>query len=242
VTPVSSQTVGPSRILTLANVVPAERCRAWFDRAWAAPERWKTRFEYIKSYGVAWYLEIEYGMLHAYHAQAAKTNGMLAELDGLVPALASTSKFMEAPDGRTGLPARARSATMPYWVDAGVVAMTSGKAGYIHADFEGLSPYPEMLFDPATRAYSAVLMLAKPKSGGDLKFWAKRHLGNEMQNLEGAPSEVVSYEVGSVQLFDSFCYHQILDSELTPEHPVRAVAAMHFVYRATPEPHFEYWY
>ena len=235
--------VGPGQVRTISNYVEASKCRAWIERAWADQPRWKKRFDYIHSYGSAWYLELEYGMLHAYHADAPATNGLLHGLDGLVPALASTARFLEAPDGSTGHPVRARRENLgPYWVDAGVVLMTKGSAGYIHADFEGLSPYPPMLFEASTRAYSAVLMLARPASGGHLTVWQRRFLGNERQNLEGISTTVAEYDVGSVALFDSFCYHQIQAAELSETHPHRAVAAMHFLYLEKPFPHWEYWY
>lgn len=236
-------TVGPSQVTTIQNFVDPARCRKWIDDAWADRDSWKKRFEYIHSYGRAWYLELEYGMLHVYHSDAERTNALLARHEGLVEALASSAKFMQAPDGRTGLPARARRENLgPYWADAGLIAMTRGTAGVVHADYEGLSPYPAMMFDERTRAYSAVLMLCKPVSGGDLKVWTRRWLANERADTDGVPAQIAEYAVGSLALFDSFCYHQILESTLSEAHPYRAVAAMHFVYRDDPHPHFEYWY
>ena len=235
--------VGPAQVRTISNFVDASRCRAWVDRAWADQTQWKKRFDYIHSYGRAWYLELEYGMLHVYHAEAAATNALLAGLDGLVPALAACARHLEAPDGSVGLPSRPRWKNLgPYWGEAGVIAMTRGTAGYVHADYEGLSPYPARIFDPATRAYSAVLMLARPASGGHLKVWTRRFLGNERQALEDCPSEVAEYDTGTLALFDSFCYHQIQAAELDESSPFRAVAAMHFLYVDQPHPHWEYWY
>ena len=239
----ATPTVGPAQVRTVPGFVEASRCQRWIEQAWADRDAWKKRFEYIHSYGRAWYLELEYGMLHVYHSDAAATNARLQRLEGLIPALASAARYMEAPDGRAGLPARARTETLgPYWADAGVIAMTKGTAGVVHADYEGLSPYPATMFDERTRAYSAVLMLCKPQSGGDLKVWTRRWLANERAELEGVPHEIAAYAVGSLVLFDSFCYHQILESVLSTETPYRAVAAMHFVYRDDPHPHFEYWY
>jgi len=235
--------VGPTQVRTISNFVEAGRCREWVGKAWGEPAKWKKRFDYIHSYGSAWYLELEYGMLHAYHADAANTNALLAGLDGLVPALASSARFLEAPDGSTGHPARARRQNLgEYWADAGVVLMTRGKEGYIHADFEGLSPYPPMLFEEKTRAYSAVLMLSRPASGGHLTVWTRRFLGNERMALDGVPTAVAEYDVGTLAVFDSFCYHQIQAAQLSEEFPHRAVAAMHFLYLDRPFPHWEYWY
>ena len=239
----SSKSVGPAEVITISNFVEAGRCKAWLDQAWGQQQHWKKRFDYIHSYGRAWYLELEYGMLHVYHSDAVATNNLLAQLDGLVPALAAAAALMVAPDGKTGLPARPRSQNLgPYWVDAGVIVMTRGTAGMIHADFEGLSPYPAKMFDEHTRAYSAVLMLSKPVSGGNLRVWNKRFLANERQALDGVSSQVAEYAQGTLAVFDSFCYHQIEESQLTEELPHRAVAAMHFLYMDAPHPHWEYWY
>ena len=85
-------------------------------------------------------------------------------------------------------------------------------------------------------------MLSKPTTGGDLKVWTKRFLGNVWAKVDDLPTQIATYDTGTLAVFDSFCYHQILESTLTEESPYRAVAAMHFVYLEQPTPHFEYWY
>jgi hypothetical protein len=206
-------------------------------------EHWENHFDFINSLGSAWYLSIEAGLLHYYHANAPATNRLLETLDGLVDKLKMTSRYMVAADGRTGLPCRARRENLgPYWVDAGVVLMMRGTEGQIHADYEGVAPYPAKLFDEQTRAYSTVISLFKPAIGGNLKIWLKRHLANQKPNLEDYLADVIDYSIGSLTIFDSFCYHRILSSQLTEEYPYRAIAAMHFLYQEEPFPHWEYWF
>lgn len=235
--------VGTAQVATIPNFVSAADCERWLAQVWDDKEFWENRFEFINSYGSAWYLDIEVGLLNYYYANATATNERLQRLEGLVQKLSSVCIDLVAPDGSTGHPARPRKDNLgPYWADAGVVIMTRGREGEIHADYEGLAPYPAKLFDANTRAYSAVLSLFKPKIGGNLKIWLKRFLGNEKPELEDYFAQVADYAPGSVTIFDSFCYHQILASELTDDRPYRAIAGMHFLYMDAPYPHWEYWF
>lgn len=153
--------VGPSQVLLIDNYVSAELCRDWLRQVLENSQEFETRFEYIHSYGNAWYLDIEHGLLHYYHANAAHTNDLLHALPNLISTLTASAKYLESQSGETGLPVRSRSENLgPYWVDAGVIMMMKGLEGVVHADFEGLAPYPAKLFDSKTRAYSAVLSLA----------------------------------------------------------------------------------
>lgn len=182
-------------------------------------------------------------MLAYYHANAKRTNELLRALPDFVETLSSSARFLVAPDGKTGLEAKPRHENLgPYWVEAGVVVMNRGTAGVEHADYEGLSPYPEKLFDASTRAYSAVLCLASAESGGNLRIWKQRVLANEEPALEEGASEDIIYEPGALVLFDSFCYHQITESVLNEEHRYRAIGALHFLYKDAPSPHWEYWF
>lgn len=236
-------TVGPNQVMRIERFAPLALCQTWLDQVLANREVWETRFDYIHSYGSAWYLDIETGLLAYYHANAESTNALLEELTDLVPRLAASSQYLVAPGGQTNLPARPRAENLgPYWANAGVVMMSSGHEGVVHPDYEGLSPYPPMLFDLNTRAYSVVLPLAAPSSGGDLKIWPQRYLASEHPNLENVRSQIVEYTVGDLVLFDSFCYHQIQASRLDDEHPFRAIAAMHFLYLEKPYPHWEHWF
>lgn len=120
--------------------------------------------------------------------------------------------------------------------------MMKGTEGVIHADYEGIAPYPPMLFDPQTRAYSAVISLATAASGGNLMIWKDRKLASQEMELDDSLAEEVTYSVGSMSIFDSFCYHRIMASKLDDSHRFRAIAAVHFLYLDKPYPHFEYWF
>lgn len=232
-----------SQVIQLDNWVSKEQCSGWLETVILNSDKWETRFDYINAYGNCWYLDIEAGLLHYYHANAKCTNDLLAGLPGFVDALKSSAKFLVAPDGATGLPARARHENLgPYWVEAGVVLMNQGTAGVEHADYEGLAPYPQMLFDPKTRAYSAVLCLAEAESGGNLRIWKEHVLADQEPEFRDSSCEEVTYKAGALVLFDSFCYHQITGSVLSDDHRYRAIGALHFLYRETPYPHWEYWF
>lgn len=235
--------VGPSQVLVIDDYVSQTQCQSWLRQVIENAGNLETRFEFINSYGSSWYLDIEHGLLHYYHANSVHTNKLLHALPGLVESLASSARYLEGPDGTCGHPVRARSENLgPYWVDAGVVLMMAGHEGVIHADYEGLAPYPAKLFDPATRAYSAVLSLATPASGGNLKIWKSHKLADEEPDLDESSASEVVYKVGSLSLFDSFCYHRILASKLDDEHRFRAIAAVHFLFLSEPVPHWEYWF
>lgn len=235
--------VGPNQVICIDNFVDESTCSQWLGQVLANQEAMETRFEFIHSYGSSWYLDIEHGLLAYYHANAQATNQLLHALPGLVATLAGVSKYLEAPDGSTGLPSRPRSENLgPYWADAGVVLMMKGTEGVIHADYEGMAPYPSMLFDPQTRAYSAVISLATAASGGNLMIWKDRKLASQEMELDDSLAEEVTYSVGSMSIFDSFCYHRIMASKLDDSHRFRAIAAVHFLYLDKPYPHFEYWF
>lgn len=235
--------IGPGQVLSIPNYTSPAQCSQWLEIVLNNPDKWETRFDYIHSYGNCWYLDIEIGMLHYYHANAAKTNELLSTLPNLVSSLASSSRYLLSADGSSNLPSRPRHANLgPYWVEAGLILMTGESEGAIHADYEGLSPYPDKLFDPETRAYSAVLCLATGESGGNLKIWKKHVLANETPPDDNSYFEEVIYKQATLALFDSFCYHQISSSVLTDDHRYRAVAAMHFLYKEEPYPHWEYWF
>ena len=235
--------VGANEIIKVEGIADIDRCHDWLRTVFSNTQSWETRFGYIHTYGNAWYLDIEAGLLHYYHANSSRTNALLKELPELVPTLLRASEYMVGPSGETGLPCRFRALNLgPYWADAGVVMMVKGVEGEVHADYEGLAPYPAQLFDSGTRAYSAVLTLAVAASGGDLRIWKRRHLANEEPNLTDDVVETVKYSVGSMVIFDSFCYHQISQSKLNDQHPWRAVAAVHFLFKSEPFPHWEHWF
>lgn len=234
--------VGPNEAIKIDAYVDERTCAAWLSKVFSNSQELLTRFEFIQSYGSAWYLDIEHGLLPFYHANSQHTNELIDALPGLREKLCAVSEMLVSPSGQSGLPCRSRASNLgPYWVDAGVVLMMSGMEGVIHADFEGLAPYPAKLFDPDTRAYSAVICLAAAVSGGNLEIWQERKLANE-DPPEYLKSRIIEYAPGTLSVFDSFCYHKIQASVLDDQHRYRAIAATHFLYLAEPYPHWEYWF
>jgi len=73
--------------------------------------------------------------------------------------------------------------------------MSQGTEGVEHADYEGLAPYPDCMFDPDTRAYSAVLPLAAPASGVHLRIWKDRCTANEQPAYADDTLQIVPYSV-----------------------------------------------
>lgn len=239
--------VGAGQTMKLDNFVESELCRSWLKKIFNNSKHLRSPFENLYSYGHSWYLELESGNLHTYHAKAMQTNELLQNLDGLTEALIAVAAALESPTGKKGLKAKSRRENLgPYWADAGVILSMDGKQGAIHADYEGLAPYPEMMFSPDTRAYSAVLCLASGASGGGLRVWKKRFLADvEVDldlDLEKIESVELQYSSGSLAVFDSFLYHQILPTGFDKENRYRAVAAIHFLFKDSPTPHWEYWF
>jgi hypothetical protein len=79
--------------------------------------------------------------------------------------------------------------------------------------------------------------------GGGLRFWPRRVLASE--EFGGGKDEEyidVDYSIGSMAVFDSFCYHQIKPSIFNRERRNRTIAGIHFLYKPRPYPHWEYWF
>ena len=130
----------------------------------------------------------------------------------------------------------------------------------IHTDTEGLLQYPESIFNPDTRAYSAVVSIKRTAQyvqdrGGDLDIWTKRYLADELDGFYKADGyrakskalrKKVPYEAGSLVVFDSFMPHVVLPFKVNKKADRRISFVVHFNYRKhterNPFPHLEYWY
>lgn len=208
----------------------------------------------IETYGRVWYVDIAQGKMPQYHLQAARTNSFLQALM-LRPVMLKVAPFLVGPSGENNLPVRSRSMNVDgeWWADYGIVRFPAPNiprgqktvrtgGGIPHPDHEGIAIYPELLTRPSTRAYSAVLCLEKA-GGGGLRFWPRRVLASE--EYGGGKDEEyidVDYSVGSMAVFDSFCYHQIKPSIFNREKRNRTIAGIHFLYKPRPYPHWEYWF
>lgn len=226
-------------------------CGTWVSAVLENRQRWLKRLSGY-TYGRAWYLDLESGLLDRYHARASDANALLAStLPGFVEHLARFSEYLVGPNGETNLPTRARRQNLgPYWCDAGIHIL-GGDAnhpyagGAPHADYEGLSPYVPALFDENTRAYSAILSLATPAWGAGLAVWTdRRYTADKSPSRTDCrqPPVTLEYRVGTMTAIDSFLYHQIRKGGYSESSPWRIVGIIHFLYRPDPYPHWEHWF
>ncbi len=191
------------------------------------------------SYGRSWYLDIEHGILHTYHAEAERANALIREsLPGLVEALLQSAPMLVGPNGERDLPTRARRENLgPYWCDTGVHIIPEGHSGDWHADYEGLAPYPATLFDE--RTYSSVLAVTGEREGlqvypGTLP---RKRRTEAISSLSQRTPVLLPYAPGTLTIIDSFLFHCI-----PPPTSMRVTAVMHFLFRDAPYPHWEYWF
>jgi hypothetical protein len=114
-----------------------------------------------------------------------------------------------------------------------------------HADYQGLAPYPEMMFSKDTLMFTAILSISTPRQGGGLRVWPKRHTADSIPNktfFKTGYSDL-DYTVGGVTIIDSFFYHKVNGFVLDEAHPERMVGVIHFLYRKTPTGAFwEHWF
>jgi hypothetical protein len=133
------------------------------------------------------------------------------------------------------------------------------KAPLPHMDYDGLTPYPSMLFDPRTRAYTAIFCLEMPSSGAGLvvypiRAYASRYraptvhhpFNNDLDFIEMARGNVVEpvslkYSPGSLAIIDSFCPHYVPPGQFSEANPRRMVCVVHYLYLDHPKPHWQYW-
>ncbi len=136
----------------------------------------------------------------------------------------------------------------PYWCESGLHIYSdqcgiNTKIGVVHQDLEGLIPYPNMMFDEETFAFSAVLSVAIPEQLGGLNVWNRRFLAtNIFPDLFEDDKVELDYEVGTITIIDSFLPHQIQNIVCSVKNPFRITGVMHFLYRPQPYPHWEYWF
>lgn len=227
--------------------VSEDQCQTWRRIILEHRDQWVKRFSFY-TYGRAWYADIESGNLPAYHAAAPTANALVDTLPGFKDSLVAATRFLVSPSGDP-LGARARRENLgPYWCDAGLHILGEGceKGGVAHVDLEGLSPYPEAMFDLETRAFSAVLSVSNPAEGGDVLVWPKRRfLASDLEDIRLLPKEAperLKCQTGSLLLFDSFLYHKIDQFRIDEDASWRITGIIHFLYRREPEPHWEYWF
>ena len=243
--------VGTGEFMQVPGFASDSLCAKWTRKITGRQKLWRHYPNSGMSYGNSWYLDIGVGELHYYHAMSAHSNRLMADLPNYSDTMKRAAALLRGPNGKRHLPTRARRENLgPYWCDMGVHILGGKKGkvgpGAVHADFEGLAPYPEMLFNQKTLAFSCILSIATPFQGGGVEVWnARRFYGNELF-IEGefipGSGESLQYSRGTLTILDSFLYHRILPSRFSMAELWRIVGVIHFLYRSKPFPHWEHWF
>ena len=228
-------------VVQVPNFVAPHDLKAWTNRIVRSRHSWRSCFggEY-STFGVAWYVEIEQGCPAQYHAAAQEWNSRLRTFENLRKTISRIAALL--PKRAPAVPRR--TILGPYWADYGfTVYHRHGDSGSPHTDLEGLIPYPAAMFDPGTEAYSAVVAITCPASGGGL--WVDVR-GRRIGSYEAPPTrrgwKLYSYKPGTLTIFDSFLPHAIQASRMSQSSAYRIVLAVHFLYRDEPFPHYQYWF
>lgn len=242
--------VGQGEILQVKNFVPDALRRQWVELINVHRHEWaeKINFVYMSTYGLAWYIMLELGLGPRYHMLAKEANEMVSRLPEYRDYMISrAAQYLKGPNGETGLPVIPRSQGNELWCDCGLhISEKTRGAASPHADYEGLLPYPHMLLEEGTTAYSAVLAVAMPKAGGNLIVWDERVLPKDevafYDRIEESAHSEYTYEEGMLTIFDSYKFHQITPITVSKKNPQRITGVTHFLYKASPTPHFECWF
>lgn len=186
----------------------AARCAEYVKGVYAARDRWVADFESVQfTLGRAWYTHLEQARARDYFAHAAESD---KDVERFAPGLQSLMR-----DLATDLihePVRPRRG----WCGPGVHIFPAGgllsrEGGDVHFDLEGLSDAHATERGPA---FTIVLMLQPPMTGGELKLWDLifdgEHHENDLDDDDlDCDSEVVPYAVGDALVLDSYRLHQI---------------------------------
>ncbi|HZS35327.1 MAG TPA: hypothetical protein VFF06_00795 [Polyangia bacterium] len=188
--------------LRLTGAIGERERREWLAAIAAARAEWTPCFDGAQfTVGRAWYTHLEEDRANEYFARAAQSD---AAVQRLVPGmqeqvLALFARLLGGPvarrDGFCGPGVHVFPA-------GGLVA---ARGGDIHYDLEGLPPAHVAASAPA---FSLVVMLQPPESGGDLRVWPRRHPDEEHAPPDCA-SESIPYAAGDLVCIDSYRLHQI---------------------------------
>jgi len=219
-------------------ILPCQ-CQRWENTILDEMESWVPRLTF-HTYGRLWYSEIAEGDLALYHRCAAESNARVSHLSGFKEAMLQGGReLLPRPlsSGTPNLISRRELRGEP-WVDTAIhmLGHAARCSGVLHCDLEGLSPYPNLLLDcREVLAYSSVLSITLPASGGGLHIGASTRTGR--RNVRPVD---LGYEVGTFTIFDSFLLHRIEPFECSRERPWRMTGVMHFLYHPERDV-WEYW-
>lgn len=190
------------RMIRRRGVATAAECAQWAAGVYAARAEWTPAFEGVQwTLGRAWYTHLEEARVDDYFAAAAASDALV---ERQVPGM--QARMLAQLAAIAGAPMTPR----PGWCGPGVHIFPAGgwlaeHGGDVHFDVEGLDA--PLDYAPA---WSAILMLQPPESGGGLRVWDERYAGHdEVANAAALPSELATYEAGELIVIDSYRLHQI---------------------------------
>jgi hypothetical protein len=185
-------------------VLSPDECAAWVRGVYAAREHWTPNFDGVQfTVGRAWYTHLEEDTGDDYFAQAPASDALVERfLPGLqARMLRAAGELVDAPIAR-------RSG----WCGPGVHVFPAAEwlaenGGDLHFDTEGLLE-PELA--ARTPAWSLIVMLQPPESGGGLRVWEALYAGVDiMEPPRRTPHVTIAYGAGDLVAIDSYRLHQI---------------------------------
>lgn len=180
--------------------VPPDVARGFAAGVRAARADWNTDFDGAQfSLGRAWYTHLEQGRAADYFADVARSDALV---ERACPGLQDLARGLASRVVGTSVVAREG------WCGPGVHVFPAGGlvsnvGGEVHYDTEGITPAHA---DARAPAYTLVLMLDPPESGGGLRVWDCLYDDDEDTERE---HETCDYEAGDVVVIDSYRLHQI---------------------------------
>jgi hypothetical protein len=189
----------------LRGAVDRAQCETWVRGVYEGRDAWVHDFRGAQhSLGRAWYTHLEQERAGEYFAKASESDALV---ERHCPGLQKTMRELAAKV------VEARVVQRFGWCGAGVHVFPANglcakRGGDIHFDDEGLTPAHKQDRAPA---FTLVLMLQPPESGGGLKVWDVLFRGSnayEDEDLE-RPFAVAEYAAGDLVVMDSYRLHQI---------------------------------
>ena len=191
--------------LALPGVLSLEVCARWSAAVLAARADWTVDFDGDQfALGRAFYTHLETDRADAYFADAAASDALVERhLPGMQERVLALYRELLAGE------VRRRSG----WCGPGVHVFPAAgwlarRGGVVHFDTEGLT---EHQLERDARAFTLVIMLQPPETGGELRLWDVLYEGHDEPTPGelAAPSAIVPYVAGEALLLDSYRLHQI---------------------------------
>lgn len=196
---------GDVLVTHVRGAVSPERASAWARGVASARASWVSDFDGEQfSLGRAWYTHLEQDRADAYFRDTTDSD---ARVEAACPGLQQAMRDLASRALGVDVVQRAG------WCGPGVHVFPAGahvasSGGDVHFDTEGLTPAHAEARAPA---FTFVLMLQPPRSGGGLRVWDVRYRGTEAYEDEDLERDAVTagYAVGDLVVIDSYRLHQI---------------------------------